>query len=148
MPWKECHVMDDRLRFVARLLEGEKMAPLCGPGDAPPPSPAPGGRPRALARGGAECPLVCRLKGRINVRQGELLLSAHHYRLREPLPADLRGAVDDAGEIRVYGVRADIPSIRAPGRDSDGQLGALCVAACALRAEQTGGVVVAARHSN
>ena len=29
MPWKECHVMDVRLRFVARLLEGEKMAPLC-----------------------------------------------------------------------------------------------------------------------
>ncbi len=24
MPWKECHVMDERLRFVARLLEGEK----------------------------------------------------------------------------------------------------------------------------
>src|SRR5206468_5719781 len=30
MPWKECHVMDERLRFVARLLEGEKMAPLYG----------------------------------------------------------------------------------------------------------------------
>jgi putative transposase len=29
MPWKECHVEDERLRFVARLLEGEKMAPLC-----------------------------------------------------------------------------------------------------------------------
>jgi putative transposase len=29
MPWKECHVMDERLRFVARLLEGEKMARLC-----------------------------------------------------------------------------------------------------------------------
>ena len=29
MPWKECHVMDERLRFVARLLEGEKMASLC-----------------------------------------------------------------------------------------------------------------------
>src|SRR5258705_12747684 len=29
MPWKECHVMDERLRFVARLLEGEKMAPMC-----------------------------------------------------------------------------------------------------------------------
>jgi len=29
MPWKECHVVDDRLRFVARLLDGEKMAPLC-----------------------------------------------------------------------------------------------------------------------
>src|SRR6186997_3717909 len=29
MPWMECHVMDEGLRFVARLLEGEKMAPLC-----------------------------------------------------------------------------------------------------------------------
>jgi transposase len=29
MPWKECHVMDERLRFVARLLKGEKMATLC-----------------------------------------------------------------------------------------------------------------------
>src|ERR1700751_2195475 len=29
MPWKECHIMDERLRFVARVLEGEKMAPLC-----------------------------------------------------------------------------------------------------------------------
>ena len=29
MPWKECQIMDERMRFVARLLEGEKMAPLC-----------------------------------------------------------------------------------------------------------------------
>src|SRR4029078_3785323 len=29
MPWKECHVVDERLRFVARLLDGEKMSPLC-----------------------------------------------------------------------------------------------------------------------
>ena len=29
MPWKECHVMDERLRFVARLLEGETMTALC-----------------------------------------------------------------------------------------------------------------------
>jgi hypothetical protein len=29
MPWKECHVTDERLRFVARLLGGEKTAPLC-----------------------------------------------------------------------------------------------------------------------
>src|SRR5262245_52407114 len=29
MPWKECQVMDERLRFVARLLEGEKMTALC-----------------------------------------------------------------------------------------------------------------------
>ena len=29
MPWKECNVMDERLQFVARLLDGEKMAVLC-----------------------------------------------------------------------------------------------------------------------
>ena len=29
MPWKECSVMDERVRFVAQLLEGEKMAALC-----------------------------------------------------------------------------------------------------------------------
>ena len=29
LPWKECKPMDQRLRFVARLLEGKKMAPLC-----------------------------------------------------------------------------------------------------------------------
>ena len=29
MPWKECHVMDECLRFVARLLDGEKMAIVC-----------------------------------------------------------------------------------------------------------------------
>jgi putative transposase len=29
MPWKECHVEEERLRFVARLLDGEKMAGLC-----------------------------------------------------------------------------------------------------------------------
>jgi len=29
MPWKECHVMDERLRFVARLLDGERMTTLC-----------------------------------------------------------------------------------------------------------------------
>ena len=26
MPWKECQIVDERLRFVARLLDGEKMA--------------------------------------------------------------------------------------------------------------------------
>ena len=24
MPWRECNVMDERVKFVARLLEGEK----------------------------------------------------------------------------------------------------------------------------
>lgn len=29
MPWKECSVMDEKVKFVARLIDGEKMAPLC-----------------------------------------------------------------------------------------------------------------------
>ena len=29
MPWKECNRMDERLRFVARVLDGEKMAAVC-----------------------------------------------------------------------------------------------------------------------
>jgi transposase len=29
MPWKECLVMDERLRFVAKLLDGEAMSGLC-----------------------------------------------------------------------------------------------------------------------
>jgi transposase InsO family protein len=29
MPWKECSVMEERLRFIARLLEGEPMAEVC-----------------------------------------------------------------------------------------------------------------------
>lgn len=29
MPWRECSVMEERLRFVARLLEGEGMSDVC-----------------------------------------------------------------------------------------------------------------------
>jgi len=29
MPWKECSVMDERLRFVAKLLDGEPMTEVC-----------------------------------------------------------------------------------------------------------------------
>ena len=29
MPWKESSAMDERLRFVARLLEGEQMSRMC-----------------------------------------------------------------------------------------------------------------------
>src|SRR5207248_5531981 len=29
MPWKECSVMDERLRFVAQLLDGEAMREVC-----------------------------------------------------------------------------------------------------------------------
>ena len=29
MPWKECNAMDERLRLVAKLLDGEKMAVMC-----------------------------------------------------------------------------------------------------------------------
>ena len=29
MPWRECNVMDERVKFVARYLEGEKTVLLC-----------------------------------------------------------------------------------------------------------------------
>src|SRR5215471_16725014 len=29
MPWQECNPMDERLKFIARLLDGDKMAELC-----------------------------------------------------------------------------------------------------------------------
>jgi putative transposase len=29
MPWKECSVMDERVKFIARLLDGESMTVLC-----------------------------------------------------------------------------------------------------------------------
>jgi transposase-like protein len=29
MPWKECSVVEERLRFVARLLDGEAITDLC-----------------------------------------------------------------------------------------------------------------------
>ena len=29
MPWKECDRMEERLKFVARLLDGEKMSVMC-----------------------------------------------------------------------------------------------------------------------
>jgi len=29
MPWRESNLMDERLKFVARLLDGEKMALVC-----------------------------------------------------------------------------------------------------------------------
>ena len=29
MPWKECNLMDERHKFIARLLNGERMAVLC-----------------------------------------------------------------------------------------------------------------------
>jgi hypothetical protein len=29
MPWTETSVMEERLRFVARLLEGEPMSDVC-----------------------------------------------------------------------------------------------------------------------
>ena len=29
MPWKESNLMDERIKFVSRLLDGEKMADIC-----------------------------------------------------------------------------------------------------------------------
>jgi len=184
--------MDERLRFVARLLEGEKMAPLCAefgisrktgykifdrykdcgvqafsdrshrahrqanrlpapieativrlkreyPGWGAPkireklrqqftgphlpaistvhavldrhhlvhhrrPRRPRGGGDHAVATDRPECALVRRLQGRVSARQSPVLLSPDDHRLRQPLPAELRGAAHHAGDIRVHGV--------------------------------------------
>jgi hypothetical protein len=49
MPWKPCNPMDERLKFIARLLDGEE-AQICSP---PPASEASGGE--GLGVGGAAC---------------------------------------------------------------------------------------------
>ena len=237
MPWKECHVMDERLRFVARLLEGEKMAPLCAEfgisrktgykifdrykdcgvqaftdrsrrpyrqaNRLPPPIEAmivrlkreyPGwgapkireklrqqfdrrrtcpaistvhavldrhglvhrrrrrrparDRHRAVAADRAECALVRRLQRRVHARQSAVLLSADDHRLRQPLSADLRSALDDAGAIRLHRLRAHVQGIWAAAGDPDRQRRALRVGPRALRPQQAVGVVAAARHSD
>ena len=207
MPWKECHVMDERLRFVARLLDGEKMAPLCAefgisrktgykifdrykdcgvqafsdrshrahrqanrlpapieativrlkreypgwgapkireklrqqftgphlpaistvhavlrsaqPREASAPSSAPPHRDRALTADHAEPAVVCRLQRRISPRQSPVLLPADHYRLRQSLPVDVRGAVDHPGEICLHRLRAHVQGVWTPAGDSD-----------------------------
>ena len=35
MPWKESSVMEERLRFIARLLDGEGMSDVCRPSNRP-----------------------------------------------------------------------------------------------------------------
>ena len=199
MPWKECHIVDERLRFVARRLDGEKMAALCAefgisrktgykiydrykdcgvegltdrsrrpyphahqlplaveklivalkreypdwgapkirerlrrrwPGvrcpaistvhavldrhglvtRRGPRAPARPGHAAQLARP-AECLVVCRLQRRVHAGGPALLLPAHHHRLRQPLSAAMRSALDDARALRLHRVRAGLQGI-------------------------------------
>jgi hypothetical protein len=75
MPWRECRKVDERLRFVARLLEGEKMAVLCREFD----SALQSAGHRAVPTGPPERPVVRRLQGRVHARGPKVLLSADHY---------------------------------------------------------------------
>ena len=52
MLWKECSVMDERLRFVARILEGEPMTDLLRQADLrkKPLQSASNARPRGIDR--------------------------------------------------------------------------------------------------
>ena len=51
-------------------------------------------------------------KGEFMLADRRVLLSVDNHRFREPLSARLRGAGDDAGKIRVHGLRADVQGIR------------------------------------
>jgi putative transposase len=189
MPWKERHVMDERLRFIARLLEGEKMAPLCGefgisrktgykifdrykdcgvqaftdrsrrPHRQANRLPAPieativrlkreYHRHGAVAADRTECAVVRRLQRRVHARQPAVLLSADDHRFRQPVPVDLRGAADDAGEIRLHRLRADVQRVWIAADDSDRQWRAVCLGTRALRPEQALGLVAPPRRAD
>ena len=208
MPWKECHVMDERLRFVARRLEGEKMAALVrrvrdlaqdrlqdfrpvqglraeGVHGSQPTAVSPGqsvaaadrGHDRAAEAGvsrlgraedpreaapaddaGPHLPAISTVhavldrhglvkrrrrrhhstaatflsrptepnalwcadyKGEFRARQSAVLLSADHHGLCQSVSPRLRRARDDAGDLRVYRLRARLQRVWAPARHSD-----------------------------
>ena len=68
--------------------------------------------------------------------------SPDDHRLRQSLPADVRGVAHYAGEIRLHGVRAQFQGVWPPHGPTTG---AVCVRPCPLRAEQAGRVVAAPR---
>src|SRR5213595_2446793 len=127
--------MDERLRFVARLLDGEKMAALCREFDV---SRKTGykifqrykdcglegltDRSRRPYRPANQLPfqiekLIVQLKrerpswGAPNTRARSCLLSAHHQRFCQPLFAELRSPIDHQGNLRLHGVRAGVQGV-------------------------------------
>jgi hypothetical protein len=81
--------MDERLRFVARLLEGEKMAFS--------------DRSHRAHRQANRLPAPIEATI-VRLKQSPVLLSPDYHRLRQSLPAHLRGAADDAGEVCLHGL--------------------------------------------
>ena len=100
----------------------------------------------AVLAGGAQSALVRRLQGRVPARQSAVLLSADDHRLRQPLSARVRSALDDQGTLRLHRLRAGVSGVRAARGDPHRQRRALRLGARALRAEQAGGLVAPPRH--
>ena len=71
MPWKVCSVMEERLRFVARLLDGESMTDVC--------------REFGISRK-TGYKLLARYR-----EEGACALTDCSRRLRQPAPAPTRG---------------------------------------------------------
>jgi hypothetical protein len=118
------------------------------PGEAAPAAPrGDSGHDPTHAADRPECPVVRRLQGRVHARQPAVLLSADDHRLRQPLPADVRSAVHDAGALCLHRLRPHVPGIWAARGHSHRQRRPVRVTHCLVSAQQTGGVV-APRHSN
>src|SRR5436305_664801 len=90
MPWKECSVMDERLRFVARILEGDGMSEVCREFGI---SRKTGYKifERYKDRGLEALSDRSRRPRRVQARRRARLLSPHRHRPRFALPAALRG---------------------------------------------------------
>jgi hypothetical protein len=122
--------MDERLRFVPRLFEGETMAPLCAEfgisrktgykifdrykdygvqafSDRSHRAHRPANRLWA--------PLEATI---VRVKREDPGWGPPKIR-EKPQPADVRGAVDHPGEICLHGVRACLQGVWTPAGDSD-----------------------------
>ncbi len=83
-------------------------------------------------------------KGEFLLANHRVLLSPHHHGFCHSLPDRLRGPLDHEGALRLWRVRARLPGLRCPTRDSHRQWSPVRLRACALRSQQAVGVVAAA----
>ena len=72
------------------------------PGQPAPPQTLQGRGHRPVASAAAQRSVVRRLQGRVHAGRQALLLSADHHRFGQPLPVELRGALEHQGAVRFY----------------------------------------------
>ena len=151
--------MDERLRFVAKLLDGEAMSGLCREFGISRKTgykifnrykesgfEALSDRYRALRRCSGQRFMVRRLQGRVQARQRPVLLSPHRHRPRFPLPAPVRSARVNARRHCDHRLRATIPRARPAVSHPLRQRRTVRQSQCAVQPVQAFRLVAASGH--